>query len=255
MRRACVSGSGSIRIGTAGWSIAKDCAPDFPFEGAGLERYSAVFPCVEINSSFHRPHRASTWERWRDSVPTGFRFAVKLPKTVTRVARLVGTEEAVAAFLAEVSLLGERLAVLLVQLPPSLAFDRDVARAFFTDLTARTVARTAVEPRHESWFTSEAETLLGECQVSRVGADPARAPGAARPLVVNGLAYWRLHGSPVMYRSSYSDRIDALAEEVGGTAATERWCIFDNTASSAATGDALGLMRALSKSGPETSSG
>jgi uncharacterized protein YecE (DUF72 family) len=77
------------------------------------------FSCAEINSSFHRPHRASTWEKWRDSVPSDFRFSVKLPKTVTHVARLVGTEELIAAFLGEAGLLGEKLAVLLVQLPPS----------------------------------------------------------------------------------------------------------------------------------------
>jgi hypothetical protein len=62
----------------------------FPPEGSGLERYSAVLPCAEINSSFHRSHRASTWEKWRDSVPANFRFAVKLPKTVTHEARLAG---------------------------------------------------------------------------------------------------------------------------------------------------------------------
>ena len=103
--------------------MAKDCVDAFPADGSGLERYAAIFSCAEINSSFHRVHRTSTREKWRDSVPEGFRFAVKLPKTVTHQARLVGADLLVEAFLAEAGLLGSRLGVLLVQLPPSLALD------------------------------------------------------------------------------------------------------------------------------------
>jgi uncharacterized protein YecE (DUF72 family) len=91
--------SDSIQIGTAGWSIARDASRAFPSEGTGLERYSAVFSCAEINSSFHRPHRASTWEKWRDSVPAAFRFSVKVPKTISHEARLVGAEKQIQAFL------------------------------------------------------------------------------------------------------------------------------------------------------------
>jgi len=97
-----MNGTGSIRIGTAGWSIARESAGVFPAEGSGLERYSAVFTCAEINSSFHRPHRGSTWQRWHDSVPPDFRFSVKVPKTITHAAKLVDVQAALAAFLAEV---------------------------------------------------------------------------------------------------------------------------------------------------------
>jgi uncharacterized protein YecE (DUF72 family) len=237
--------SRSIRIGTAGWSIAREAASAFPDEGSGLERYSALFTCAEINSSFHRPHRSSTWEKWRDSVPAEFRFSVKLPKTVTHVARLAGVEGLVDAFLAEAGLLKEKLAVLLVQLPPSLALEPEVAGDFFRLVRERSTALVTVEPRHASWFTNEASALLRDVGVSRVGADPARVPDADVPLVVDDLAYWRLHGSPVVYRSSYADRIGMIAAAIAGADAAEKWCIFDNTASSAATGDALGLMRAL----------
>jgi uncharacterized protein YecE (DUF72 family) len=221
-----------VRIGTAGWSIARQAAAAFPAEGSGLGRYVAVFRCAEINSSFHRSHRASTWEKWRDSVPAGFRFSVKLPKTVTHQAKLAGTEALVGAFLAEAELLGDKLAVLLVQLPPSLALDVATAAGFFRMLRQGSPARVTVEPRHASWFGAEADALLS----------------AERPLVVDGLAYWRLHGSPVVYRSSYADRIEAMADDIARTEADEKWCVFDNTASSAATGDALALAAALSSS-------
>ncbi|GGD91955.1 hypothetical protein GCM10011515_09580 [Tsuneonella deserti] len=234
---------GSTRIGTAGWSIGREAADRFPPVGSSLERYSAVFDAVEINSSFHRPHRVSTWERWRDSVPAGFHFSVKVPKRITHELKLADHEEALATFLAEVGALGEKLAVLLVQLPPKLALDPQVARAFFTDLAVRSHAAIACEPRHQSWFTDEADALLAGLRVARVAADPARHPGAGEPGGWSGLAYWRLHGSPVMYRSSYHDRIAAYASTIDEAARTgsAAWCIFDNTASSAAMGDALEL--------------
>ena len=83
-----------VNIGTAGWSIPRDVADELPPEGTSLQRYAARFPVAEVNSSFHRPHRRSTWERWRDSVPDGFRFSVKLPKHVTHELKLVATSDA-----------------------------------------------------------------------------------------------------------------------------------------------------------------
>jgi uncharacterized protein YecE (DUF72 family) len=72
-----------VRIGTAAWSIPKKHAAPFPTAGSHLERYAAVFNAAEINSSFYRPHRAATYERWAASVPDDFRFAVKVPKAIT----------------------------------------------------------------------------------------------------------------------------------------------------------------------------
>lgn len=237
----------SVRIGTAGWSVARDAAHRFPSEGSGLERYAARFDAVEINSSFHRSHRISTWQRWHDSVPEDFRFAVKVPKWITHEAKLVDCNGALESFLAESGALGDKLGVLLVQLPPKLEFNAQVAARFFEDLARRRPAAIACEPRHPSWFEGEADRLLAGLRVARVAADPARCEGAGEPGGWQGLSYWRLHGSPVIYRSSYADRIEAYAAALNAEvkAGRETWCVFDNTASSAATGDALALSDAL----------
>ena len=232
-------------VGTAGWTIPRGAADKFPADGTSLERYASRFPVVEINSSFRRPHRISIWERWRDSVPAGFRFAVKTPKTITHQRKLVGCGELLAEFMREAGTLGEKLAVLLVQLPPKLAFDPVVAAAFFRDVRARTAAHVACEPRHPSWFDPGPEALLAELKVARVAADPAICDAAAQPGGWTGLSYWRLHGSPVIYRSSYMDRIGTLAESIHRSGGAQRWCIFDNTASATAGSDALALMREL----------
>lgn len=236
-------------IGTAGWSIGREEAAAFPPNGTALERYSRVFNGVEINSSFYRPHRASTWARWAASVPERFRFAVKIPKTITHQARLVEAGALTAQFAEQVAPLGSKLAVLLVQLPPKLMFDAGVVERFFITLRESIKAEIVCEPRNETWFLEEADALLSDLRVARVAADPALGGAAAIPGGWGGIAYWRLHGSPAVYRSRYSDEaIDSYAQRIREALdhAVETWCIFDNTAASAAIGNALSLMAGFS---------
>lgn len=243
------------RIGTAGWSIARSDAEAFPADGTMLERYSRVFGAVEVNSSFYRAHRPSTWAKWAESVPERFRFAVKIPKTITHEAKLVGIDTLVASFAGEVRQLGGKLAVLLVQLPPRLELDAEVATRFFETLRNAVDAEIVVEPRNATWFGAEADAMLEALRLARVAADPALDPAAGRPGGWPGLRYWRLHGSPEMYRSSYDDEaIDVYAAHIRTATrdGAEAWCMFDNTAAAQATGNALSLTARL---GQENSPG
>jgi uncharacterized protein YecE (DUF72 family) len=236
-----------ILIGTAGWSLPRIEQPHFPAEGSHLERYAARFPAVEINSSFHRSHKPAIWTRWHDAVPATFRFSVKIPKAITHTARLDVTSDVIAPFVDEVSNLEAKLACLLVQLPPSLAYDARIAATFFERLKTATPVPIACEPRHESWFSPEADSLLRQFQVARVAADPARVPAAAEPGGNPQFSYFRLHGSPKVYYSSYSDEfITHLAAQLKQRAEKRHtvWCIFDNTTLGAATRNALDLKAA-----------
>jgi len=231
-----------VRIGTAGWSIASSYAGDFPHEGMGIERYAARLSCAEVNSSFYRSHRPSTWTRWAERVPADFRFSVKVPRAITHERRLRDCREPIARLVDETAGLGEKLSVLLVQLPPTLVCDAEIAEPFFDALGAATPARIACEPRHHSWFEPPADDLLARKKIARVAADPAPVPAAAFPGGWLGLAYWRLHGSPQIYRSPYgAEALDRYAKHLAAGPAGATWCIFDNTASSAALGNALDL--------------
>jgi uncharacterized protein YecE (DUF72 family) len=221
-------------------------AEHFPNEGVGLARYAARFDMVEINSSFYRSHRPSTYERWAAITPASFRFAVKLPRTITHHARLIDATPLAKAFRDEVRALGDKLGPLLVQLPPSLAFDSATAQRFFGDLRDVWLETIVCEPRHATWFSDEAEHLLQAFEVGRVAADPARHPSAGVPGGWNGVAYWRLHGSPHIYYSAYDDAtLRPLADGLRSTVARETWCVFDNTASGAAAPNALALRARL----------
>jgi uncharacterized protein YecE (DUF72 family) len=249
----------ALHIGTAGWSVPRVSAEAFPATGSHLERYAQVLACVEIDSSFYRPHRVEVYARWAAAVPRSFRFAVKLPRAITHDARLRAAREPLDGFLAQVSGLGDRLGVLLVQLPPSLAFDARVAGRFFGLLRERFTGAVVCEPRHASWFEPAADALLVAQRVGRVAADPARWPVAAVPggwLGPEGdgagaVVYHRWHGSPRTYWSTYGDDwLQARAAELSRwSAGADRWCIFDNTAAGAATGNALALRALLAAGG------
>ncbi|MFP2907444.1 DUF72 domain-containing protein [Pyxidicoccus sp. 3LFB2] len=234
------------RVGCAGWSLSSAVKEHFPTEGTHLERYARVFPSVEINSSFYRPHKPATYARWADSVPDTFRFSVKVPKAITHELRLRDAREPLERFMGEVGHLGTKLGCLLVQLPPSLQHEPEAARELFGALRERTPVDLVCEPRHKTWFTEAAWRLLAEFHVAYVKADPQ--PVQAPPPPDAQVVYYRLHGSPKIYYSEYSEPyLEALAASIAGHAQAGRrvWCVFDNTAEGAAVPNALSLMERL----------
>lgn len=235
-----------MSVGTAAWAIPRDSAEAFTATGSVLERYAGVFNAVEINSTFYRAHRPATFARWAACVPPDFRFAVKIPKAITHEARLRDCDAEILAFVDQIGGLGGKLGPLLLQLPPSYAFDANRVETACALLRRAPGAKVACEPRHPTWFTPEVDRWLAERAVARVAADPARGPHGGRPGGWNGLAYYRLHGSPRVYYSPYSpEQIAALTSRLTDDPARETWCIFDNTALGRATADALALRRAL----------
>lgn len=217
--------------------------------GSHLARYARRLLAVEINSSFHRPHRPMTYARWASETPEGFSFSAKVPEEITHRRRLVDVDEPLDRFLDETAALGAKRGPLLVQLPPSLPFDAEVAGTFLASLRRRYQGAVACEPRHASWFTPDVSKRLVDLEVARVAADPAVVPQAAEPEGWGGLVYYRLHGSPKVYDSAYpAEYLDTLAmtlREAVNTAPT--WCIFDNTAQGAATSNALAVSERLER--------
>ena len=220
-------------IATAAWSIPKTVAPRFPQEGSGLARYAAVFPGVEVNSTFYRRHRPDTFARWAASVPDDFRFALKMPREITHAKRLSGIAGLLDEFLHDIAPLGEKCGPLLCQLPPTLAFDAQVAKEAFAAMRGSHAGPIVLEPRHASWAGETARELLQRFAIDRVLADPPVIRDAG---VFPAATYIRLHGKPKVYYSSYGEtEIDAFLQRL----APDGWCVFDNTASGAAIENAL----------------
>jgi uncharacterized protein YecE (DUF72 family) len=234
-----------LYVGCAGWAVPKACSGRFPQDGSHLQRYAQVFNAVEINSSFYRSHQPATYARWAASVPDDFRFAVKMPRTISHQARLLECDAMVPAFLGEAQQLGAKLGCLLLQLPPSLAYSASVALPFFGRLRRLYHGPVVCEPRHVSWFVPAVNHQLKDHGIGLVAADPARVPRAAVPAGDPVMQYLRLHGSPRIYYDSYPDatlRRISLKLRRPASHTSQRWCIFDNTALGHATSNGLDMI-------------
>jgi uncharacterized protein YecE (DUF72 family) len=241
-----------IRTGTAGWSIPRALAGEFPGEGTHLARYARHMHCAEINTSFYRSHARDTYGKWASLTPRGFRFSVKLPRGITHEGRLKGTRPLLERILDEAGGLGNKLGPLLLQLAPSHPYEARTVRTFFRLLRELHAGPVVCEPRHASWFEARAQASMAEFRVGQVMADPAVTPAAALPggwlgedeKGTGATFYARLHGSPRIYWSAYDsaklrlwrERIESLPKQA------DRWCIFDNTASGAALANALAFI-------------
>jgi uncharacterized protein YecE (DUF72 family) len=247
-----LAGPRNTLIGTAGWSIPREHAHLFDEGESTLARYATRFNLVEVNSSFYRPHKRKTWERWAASVPRGFRFTAKLPKEITHDRALRGCAALVDDFLGQVTGLGNKLACVLVQLPPSHVLQARTATAFFAQFRRRYSGGIACEPRHVSWFTERADALFEHFDIARVAADPALSPAAATPGASGSARYWRWHGTPRMYYSDYPEAaLSSLARQVQARApaGTARLVVFDNTAHGHAIANAARLQSILAREG------
>jgi len=236
-----------IRVGTAGWTIPREARFWCAGTGSHLQRYATHFSCVEINSSFYRSHRRDTYARWASSVPSGFKFAVKCPREITHERQLLRIDAPLKRFLDEIGGLGRARGPVLIQFAPSFEFRRTRVARFLERYRSLDRGPVVCEPRHPSWFTGEADSLLSHFHVGRVAADPIRCAGAGLPGGWPALAYFRLHGSPRTYWTRYHiDFVATLAHMLRAfPSRAQVWCIFDNTATGAAIENARELLAAL----------
>lgn len=235
--------SGTIRVGISGWLYPPWRGPFYP-KGLPVAQELAYaarqFNSIELNGSFYRLQRPEHFQRWRDSTPEDFLFAVKGSRYITHMLKLRDVEAALANFLASgVLALGRKLGPLLWQFPPQLGFDPERFAAFLELLPGDTVQaralarrhdrrvanraylrvdfaqplRHAVEIRHRSFCTPQFVELLRRYNIALVCADTVEWP-----LVMDLTAdfvYCRLHGSQELYMSGYDDgALDCWARRV-----------------------------------------
>jgi uncharacterized protein YecE (DUF72 family) len=195
-----------IRIGTSGWSYDHWenvlYPPGLP-AARRLARYVEVFDTVELNASFYRWPKDSTFAGWRTRLPEGFTMTVKAHRGLTHFRRLSTPEPWVERFERCWSALGERREMLLVQLHPEL--ERDDARLdhFLTVMPDQ--IPVAVEFRHPSWDDDAVYHLLERHDATYVVTSGARLPCVLR--ATSSRVYVRMHGPDpdVLYAGSYSD--------------------------------------------------
>ena len=146
-----------------------------------LAYYAGKLDAVEINNTFYRMPRPALLERWAAETPPTFRFALKSPRSITHMRRLVGADDAVARLAKEARALGDRLGPILFQLPANLRKDLGVLEAFLsTWASLRGGLRAAFEFRHESWLADDVYAALARHDAALCVADSEEL---ATPLV------------------------------------------------------------------------
>jgi uncharacterized protein YecE (DUF72 family) len=234
----------AIFIGCAGWGLPKNFRHQEKTHY--LRQYAHFFNCVEINSSFYKIHKEQTYEKWRNLVPEDFKFSVKIPRSVSHETQLK-QPELLMPFLLGVKSLGASRGPLLLQTPPKLAFDAEIAKKFFAYLKDNFDGEVVFEPRHASWFQADAHVLLFKHNIDLVRADPGLHNPFSLAHSECRTQYIRLHGSPQIYYSAYSQGfLTMLANRLAGSSEPiQTWIIFDNTALGHAFDNAIKLQELL----------
>lgn len=236
-----------LLIGISGWSYPDWAGSFYPVEiskSRWLEYYCHKFATVEINGSFYRLPKETTFQKWRDSVTEDFVFAVKASRYITHIKKLNDPVESSELFLARARSLKDKLGPVLFQLPPGLKVRLDKLEQIL--LSRPRDIRYCFEFRHTSWFCKEVYDLLRLHNCALCIADSPKFP-----LVIQQTAdfsYFRLHGATVLYRSRYSPQeLEAWAGRIERflNEGSDVYVYFDNTDEGYATINANELMSLL----------
>lgn len=217
-----------IFIGTSGWNYGHWRGAFYPENLAKtrwLLHYSEIFSTVEVNATFYRQMRPSTFEKWREGTPGGFLWAVKASRFITHIRRLHEVKEPLKTFMESLRPLGEKLGPVLFQLPPSLTFDKDFLQSFCSLLPQD--KRYTIEARHKSWMSDNALSCLKDFCIAWCISDTAgRYPYLET--VTADFVYIRLHGSKRLYASCYTeDELKAWAAKIHAWG-LDTYVYFDN---------------------------
>jgi uncharacterized protein YecE (DUF72 family) len=210
-----------LLAGTSGFSYKEWKGPFYPEDLAAsdmLAYYAERLPAVEINNTFYRMPKREVLASWAESVPARFRFSIKASRRITHFKRLKECGEEVAYLASQLEALGERLGVVLFQLPPQLALDLDRLKAFLTVLPEGLPA--AFEFRHASWFDNAVLDTLREHGAALCVADTEE--GVDAPLAAT--ADW---GYVRLRRPDYDDSdLAGWAERLDGLGWSRAFVFF-----------------------------
>jgi uncharacterized protein YecE (DUF72 family) len=235
-------------IGTSGWSYKgwKESFLGGVPQSEWLSYCAERFTGIEVNGTFYRLQSRETFRKWRDQTPPDFRFAMKGHRYVTHNKKLGEVDDSIRRIRERAEPMGEKLAVVVWQLPASLKKSMERLEPFLHGLESWRDVRHALEPRHKSWFDPEVAACLEQHRVAVCQSDAPDFPLWSE--VTTDLVYVRLHGHTRKYASRYSSRLlDQWARK------TERWLTegrdvhvyFDNDAEGHAPWDALKLLERI----------
>lgn len=233
-----------IHIGTSGWHYKHWVGtfyPDGTKSAAQFPYYLRFFDTVEINNSFYRLPSKETFAQWRESVPENFTYAVKASRFITHMKKFIDPAATLHNFIENVQALGEKLGVILFQLPPGWKINPQRLAEFLAVLPDG--FRYAFEFRNETWYTREIYDMLRHYNCAFCIYELA---GHITPFEVTAdFVYVRLHGPGGKYQGSYPDEaLQIWADKCRKWAKTKDvYVYFDNDQEGYAAFNAITLQK------------
>lgn len=207
-----------IYIGTSGFTYQHWRGIFYPQELSQtkwLEFYTQHFQTVEINASFYHQMSKKVYEGWAKRTPQDFVFGVKGSRFITHIKRLKDCHEPLRNFFGSVSGLGEKLGVVLWQLPPRWGADEKRLASFLSmidNLRFKNI-RHAFEFRDKSWLSPSIYSVLKDYNVALVIQDSPYWPTAE--IITADFTYLRFHGRESLYGSCYNkEELKDWAEKI-----------------------------------------
>jgi len=226
-----LSNKNKILIGTSGWSYdewrGKFYPPDLP-KSRWLEYYAEIFQTVEINATFYRSFKETTYRKWYERSPQRFKFVLKAPKWITHRKRLDDVDEDIKVFSNSVSVLGDKFGLTLMQLPPGLEYEPERLRKAL--LAFDDPATVAVEFRSSRWIRDETKQILIDTGSVFCIVDSPTSEKV--DWITSSTAYIRLHGRKSWYDYDYShkelEEIGRMIERLVCSGAERVYVFFNN---------------------------
>lgn len=236
-----------IYIGTTGWNYQHWKEVFYPSDlpqSESLEFYAKKLNSVELNNSFYRLPDKGKFEKWRESVPKTFKFAVKASRYITHVKKLNDTLKPVTNLIENANGLGINLGPILFQLQTNWKSNPERLENFLRNLPQNHTY--AIEFRHKTWLNEDTYKLLEKHRVAFVIHD-YKNPKTPEIITAN-LIYLRFHGPNGNYEGKYEkDFIKNLAQKISNwhDHGHTIYCYFNNDQNGYAAANACELAREL----------
>ncbi|QQL50418.1 DUF72 domain-containing protein [Mucilaginibacter ginkgonis] len=206
-----------------------------------FEFYADHFRTLELNVTFYRFPRVEFLKKWYADCPADFKFSVKAPKAITHFKQFDNTTDMLTSFYATIREgLGDKLGPVLFQFPPRFIYAEDRLQRVLDQLDS--AFDNVLEFRHPSWWRKDVYDRLANRQVSFCGMSH---PDLPQDVIVNtDVVYYRFHGVPNLYSSSYTDdELSAVVQRVKQNLKIKSaWFYFNNDAAVAAIPNAQKMM-------------
>jgi uncharacterized protein YecE (DUF72 family) len=242
-------------VGTSGWQYKHWNARFFPEDlpkKDWLPYLASKFKTVEVNTTFYHMARATTFEKWKSEVPTGFLFTLKFYRLFTHFKKLNLDKEdleTLEAFFRNGSNLGRKLGPILIQFPPSFRVNLEKLEVLLNAIRKiekklKIKLRLAVEFRHKTWFTEDVYKFMRKQKCAFVITNSPAWP--SKVIKTCDFVYMRFHGRTKLFASNYTNKeLEGWAEILKALKPKELFCYFNNDANAYAADNALYLKKLL----------